>query len=185
MRAPFAGVVDDVPAKVGEASSPGAPVVRLPQRLDGQNRGRRVGGLRQQHQARRQGPGEHFPTWGATDISSTVRTVSRIINPASRTFSIELRLNGPEAKRLRPNMVATVRIQKLQPAETPPCCPWDLVQRDEQKQLRVRGGAAGPEEGGRQAHHQKPALLYNGNVEVTSGLKPDDQVVSMGYQKPE
>ena len=179
VRAPFAGVVDDVPAKVGEASSPGAPVVRL---LSGST-GKIVADVSEAYASSIK-PGDkalvNIPDLGATDISSTVRTVSRIINPASRTFSVELRLNGAEAKRLRPNMVATVRIQNYS-QKNATVLPVDLVQRDEQNSYVYVVEQQGQKKVAAK-RIIKTGATYNGNVEVTSGLKPDDQVVSMGYQ---
>jgi len=179
VRAPFAGTVDDVPAKVGESSGPGSPVVRL---LSGSS-GKIVADVSEAY-ANSIKPGDKalvsIPDLGAEDLTSTVRTVSRIINPTSRTFTVELRLNGAEAKQLRPNMVATVRIQNYD-RQNATVLPVDLVQRDEQNSYVYV-----VEQKGQQKIAAKRVIktgaTYNGKVEVTNGLKTDDQVVSAGYQ---
>lgn len=179
VRAPFAGTVDDVPAKVGESSGPGSPVVRL---VSGSS-GKIVADVSEAY-ANSIKPGDKalvsIPDMGEENVSATVRTVSSIINPTSRTFTIELRLNSSAAVKLRPNMVATVRIQNYN-RQNATVLPVDLVQRDEQNSYVYV-----VENKGQQKVAAKRVIetgaTYNGKVEVTQGLKADDQVVSAGYQ---
>jgi RND family efflux transporter MFP subunit len=177
--APFSGTVDDVPAKVGEMGSPGVPVVRL---VSGSG-GKIVADVSEAYASRIKAGDQALvtiPDLGNEEITSTVRTVSRTINPTSRTFAVELRVLGSKAAQLRPNMVATVRIQNYA-QNNATVLPVDLVQKDEQNSYVLV-----VEQKGNQKVAAKRIIqtgnTYNGKVEVTSGLKPNDQVISAGYQ---
>ncbi|MCR5887773.1 efflux RND transporter periplasmic adaptor subunit [Hymenobacter sp. J193] len=177
--APFGGTVDEVPAKVGEMGNPGVPVVRL---LSGGG-GKLIADVSENYANKIKAGDKALVTLsdlGATDIPSTVRTVSRIINPASRTFTIELRVNGPVAQQLRPNMVATVRIQNYNKNSTT-VLPVDLVQRDEENSYVF----VVADKGGKKVAAKRvvqTGATYNGRTEITGGLSANDQVISAGYQ---
>lgn len=179
VRAPFAGTVDDVPAKVGELASPGVPIVRI---LSG-SAGKIVADISEAY-ANNIKAGDKalvsVPDLGKQNMPSTVRTVSRIINPTSRTFTVELRLNGKEAAQLRPNMVASVRIQNYNRTNAT-VVPVDIVQRDEENSYVFV-----VEQKGNQKIAAKRVITtgatYNGKVEVTKGLAANDQVITAGYQ---
>jgi membrane fusion protein (multidrug efflux system) len=93
---------------------------------------------------------------------------------------VELRLKSAKAADLRPNMVATVRIQNYAAAAAT-VIPVDLVQHDEQNSYVYIVG----QEGGKSVAKKriiKTGNTYNGKVEVTSGLTAADQIISAGYQ---
>ncbi|UOQ73732.1 efflux RND transporter periplasmic adaptor subunit [Hymenobacter cellulosilyticus] len=176
--APFSGVVDDVPAKVGENGGPGVPVVRL---LSGSG-GKIIADVSEAY-ANQIKVGDKalisVADLGGEDIPASVRVVSRTINPASRTFSVEFRLNKAVPE-LRPNMVATVRIQNYTRANAT-VLPVDLVQKDEQNSYVF----VVEQKGGQKIAAKrviKTGATYNGKIEVTQGLTTNDQVISAGYQ---
>lgn len=178
--APFSGVVDDVPAKVGEMGNPGVPVVRL---LSGGGSGKLVADVSENYVSSIKAGDKALVTindLGISDVPATVRTVSRTISPVSRTFPVELRLTGPAAQQLRPNMVATVRIQNYSKASAT-VIPVDLVQKDEENSYVF----VVEDKGGKKVVAKRvvqTGQTYNGKVEITSGLKANDQVISAGYQ---
>jgi membrane fusion protein (multidrug efflux system) len=177
--APFSGTADEVLPKLGEVVAPGSPVVRLTSGAGGKI-------LADVSEAYGNGikAGDKalvtIPDLGGEETSATVRVVSRTINATSRTFTVELRMNGAKAADLRPNMVATVRILNYnRPNAT--VIPVDLVQKDELNSYVYVIG----EEGGKTVAKKriiKTGNTYNGKVEVTSGLSTNDQVISAGYQ---
>ena len=177
--APYAGVVDDVMLKLGETVSPGAAVVQL-----NSGQGGKVLAEISEAYAGSIKAGDKalvtLPDLGGEELVSTVRTVSRTISAASRTFTAELRLPGNQAARLRPNMVATVRIQNYGSSNAT-VLPVDLIQHDEENAyvLVVARQAGKPVAAKRVI---KTGQTYNGKQEVTSGLKPGDEVISAGYQ---
>ncbi|UYZ61890.1 efflux RND transporter periplasmic adaptor subunit [Hymenobacter weizhouensis] len=177
--APFAGTVDEVLPKLGEAVAPGAPVARL---VSGSG-GKIVADVSEAYAGRIK-PGDRalvsIPDLGREDLPATVRAVSSTIDPASRTFDVELRLSGSQAARLQPNMVATVRIQNYnRPNAT--VLPVDLVQKDEQNSYVLVVSQKGSQKVAAKRVIQT-GTVYNGKVEVTNGLQPGDQVISSGYQ---
>ncbi|WP_201984487.1 efflux RND transporter periplasmic adaptor subunit [Hymenobacter rubidus] len=177
--APFSGTVDEVLPKLGEITAPGAPVVRLTSGTGGKILADVSEAYGNSIKA-----GDNavvtIPDLGGEEIPATVRVVSRSINATSRTFTVELRLKGAKAADLRPNMVATVRIQNYAAAAAT-VIPVDLVQHDEENSYVYVVG----QEGGKAVAKKriiKTGNTYNGKVEVTSGLTAEDKVISAGYQ---
>jgi membrane fusion protein (multidrug efflux system) len=177
--APYAGVVDNVLPKLGETVAPGAPVVQL---NSGQG-GKVLADVSEAYAGSIKAGDKalvSLPDLGNEEVASTVRTVSRTISATSRTFTVELRLPSDKANRLRPNMVATVRIQNYGHANAT-VLPVDLVQHDEENAyVLVVGREAGKPVA--QKRVIKTGQTYNGKQEVISGLKPGDEVISAGYQ---
>lgn len=177
--APFAGTVEEVLPKLGEVTAPGAPVVRLASGSGGKIL---VDVSEAYGSSIKQGDKAvvTIPDLGGEELPATVRVVTRTINATSRTFTVELSLANGRAADLRPNMVATVRIQNYA-RQNATVIPVDLVQKDEQNSYVYVVGEAGGK-----AVAQKRIVqtgnTYNGKVEITSGLKNDDQVISGGYQ---
>ena len=177
--APFSGTVDEVLPKQGEVTAPGAPVVRL----TGGSGGKILADISEAYATRIKAGDKalvSIPDLGQEDIPATVRTVSRTINQTSRTFTAELRLSGSQAARLSPNMVATVRIQNYD-RQNATVLPVDLVQKDEQNSYVL----VVEQKDGRKVAAKRviqTGNTYNGRVEITQGLKPNDQVISAGYQ---
>jgi membrane fusion protein (multidrug efflux system) len=177
--APYAGVVDNVLPKLGETVAPGAPVVQL---NSGQG-GKVLADVSEAYAGSIKAGDKalvSLPDLGNEEVASTVRTVSRTISATSRTFTVELRLPSDKANRLRPNMVATVRIQNYGHTNAT-VLPVDLVQHDEENAyVLVVGREAGKPVA--QKRVIKTGQTYNGKQEVISGLKPGDEVISAGYQ---
>jgi len=178
--APFSGTVDDVLPKLGETVAPGTPVVKL---LSGGSTGKIVVDVSEAYASRIKVGDKALvtiPDLGGEDLPATVRVVTRTINPTSRTFTTELRLNSAKASQLRPNMVANVRIQNYN-QQSATVLPVDLVQKDEQNSYVL----VVDDKSGRKVAAKriiKVGNTYNGKVEVTSGLQSGDQVISAGYQ---
>jgi membrane fusion protein (multidrug efflux system) len=177
--APFSGTVDEVLPKLGEITAPGAPVVRL---TSGSG-GKILADVSEAYgNSIKAGDNAvvNIPDLGGEEIPATVRVVSRSINATSRTFTVELRLKGGKAADLRPNMVATVRIQNYNAANAT-VIPVDIVQHDEENSYVY----VVAQEGGKTVAQKrviKTGNTYNGKVEVTSGLTANDQIISAGYQ---
>ncbi|GAB3635361.1 efflux RND transporter periplasmic adaptor subunit [Hymenobacter arcticus] len=177
--APYAGVVDNVLPKLGETVSPGMPVVQL---NSGQG-GKVLADVSEAYAGSIKAGDKalvSLPDLGNEQIESTVRTVSRTISATSRTFTVELRLPSTQASKLRPNMVATVRIQNYGSSNAT-VLPVDLVQHDEENAYVLVVNR----NGGKTVAAKriiKTGQTYNGKQEITSGLKPGDEVISAGYQ---
>jgi membrane fusion protein (multidrug efflux system) len=177
--APYSGVVDNVLPKLGETVAPGAPVVQL---NSGQG-GKVLADVSEAYAGSIKAGDKalvSLPDLGNEEIPSTVRTVSRTISATSRTFTVELRLPNNQAGKLRPNMVATVRIQNYGQSNAT-VLPVDLIQHDEENAYVLVVNR----DGGKATAAKrviKTGQTYNGKQEITSGLKPGDEVISAGYQ---
>ena len=177
--APFAGSVDDVMPKLGETVAPGSPVVRLNSGTGGKILAdvseAYIGSIKTGDKAM-----VTIPDLGGEEIVSIVRSVGRTINATGRTFTVELRLPADKAAQLRPNMIATARVQNYSRPNTT-VLPVDVVQKDEQNSyVYVVSQEAGKPVAKKRII--KIGNTYNGKVEVTSGLQKNDEVISAGYQ---
>lgn len=106
IKAPIAGVVDQVMAKIGENIAPGMPAVRIVN----MDRLKLVAKVSEAYiNTITNGDSVHVIL---PDLTTTIRTkvtfTSRTIDPLSRTFTIEAKL--PSSRNLRPNMTAIVKV---------------------------------------------------------------------------
>ena len=177
VKAPFAGTVDEVYPKLGEAAAPGTPIARLVS-----STGAKVLADVSEAYATKLNAGDKALVKidglaGNEEAPATVRTVGRVINPSSRTFTVELRLNDQRlARDLRPNMVAVVRVQGYT-KKAAVTVPVDVVRHDEKDAFVfvVDGGKA-------TKRIVKTGASYGGQTEIVSGLNPGDDVITGGYQ---
>lgn len=178
IKAPISGVVDEVIPNAGEAVSPGIGIIRVVN-LQG---GKIVAEVSEANQDKvREGNQAvvYFPDL-KKEVETTVEVVSSFIDPTSRTFTVELRLNNGQDITLRPNMVAVVRIQDYQ-NEGVLTLPVNLVQKDEKSAYVY----VAQKQGNQYIATRKEVetgLSYGGNIEVLGGLSAGDMVITAGYQ---
>lgn len=110
--------------------------------------------------------------------NSTVKLSSQIINPNSRTFTIEAAIPGGT---VRPNSMAAVRIKDYS-APNAVVIPVNLVQTDDKgKYVYV----VEKDSKGRSVAIKKPVVVgeaYGDKIEIKSGLQAGMQLISEGYQ---
>ena len=111
-------------------------------------------------------------------VNATVSVVSKIIDPATRTFYIEAKV--PSSSNLKPNQVAKVHIKDYgnQNAIT---IPMSTLQNDETGKYVMLAA----KEGNKLVAHKRTVTvgeLYNDRLEVKSGLQPGDQLITEGFQ---
>jgi membrane fusion protein, multidrug efflux system len=111
-------------------------------------------------------------------FTSTVKLVSQVINPGTRTFEIEASIPGGG---VRPNAVAIVRIKDYS-APNALVIPVNLVQTDDKgKYVYV----VEKDSKGRSVASKKPVLIgesYGDKVEVKGGLQTGMILITQGYQ---
>ncbi len=177
ITAPFAGTVDEVFPKLGEAAAPGVPIARLVSAS-----GAKVLADVSEAYASKLKAGDKALVKIAginndQEVPATVRVANGVINPASRTFTVELKLNDQrQALGLRPNMVAVVRVQDYS-KKGATTVPVDVVRRDEKDTfvfVSVDGKAT--------KRVVKTGATYGGQTEITGGLSVGDDVITGGYQ---
>lgn len=180
LRSPINGTVDDVTIRSGEAASPmgntGIRVVNYAKTKVVANVSEAYAG-----QINRGDQVEvHFPDIDKT-IKTTVRVSGKAIDPNSRTFLVELGLNGKDIQGLQPNMIGVIKINDYTNASVI-TLPVNAVQKDEKDNSFVYIA----EQQGKKYIARKRAvrtgLTYQGNIEILSGLNGGEQVITAGYQ---
>lgn len=170
---PISGTVDAVDIKLGQAIAPGIPAVRV---INFSNL--KVKAEIAESYASKVKKGSevivYFPDVQDSLITK-VNFVSRSISPMTRTFSVEVLLDGK--KEYHPNMVARLNINDYQ-SETPVIAiPVRTIQRDENGANYVYV-----------AQGNKPVKRivtmgkqYGGKAEIKDGLKEGDLLMTLGY----
>lgn len=111
-------------------------------------------------------------------VSATVTVVSRIIDPATRTFYIEAKV--PSNSNLKPNQVAKVHIKDYSNASAI-TIPMSTLQNDETGKYVMLA----VKEGDKLVARKRTVTvgeLYDDKLEVRSGLQPGDQLITEGFQ---
>ena len=116
------------------------------------------------------------------DLNKTVRSKVSVkgsmIDPSSRSFYIEAKI--PSSADFRPNQIAMVRIQDYS-ANNAITIPMNTLQNDETGKYVM---VAVNESGKLLARKRKIEVgeLYGNNLEVKGGLKPNDALITEGFQ---
>ncbi|MBA3970641.1 MAG: efflux RND transporter periplasmic adaptor subunit [Bacteroidetes bacterium] len=170
---PINRTVDAVDVKLGQMTAPGMPAIRV---INYSNL--KVKADVSETYASKVKKGNeviiYFPD--ANDsITTKVNFVSRAINNASRTFTVEVLLDNKTE--YHPNMVTRLKINDYQSPEPEIMIPVRAIQKDESKALFVFVA---------DGNKAKKILIsigkeYNGKAEVLTGLKDGDKLITLGY----
>lgn len=177
-RAPFSGTIEEVMVRVGEAASPGAPLVRLVSLQDMYIKAdvseSFVGAFKKGDKVE-----VYFPSLQKT-FESSVTAVGNVINPANRTFTLEARLPDNN-ELLRPNLLAVLKVKDFE-QKNGIVVPTHLIQRDRkgefvyvvENQDKLKMVAK---------KHIETGLSYNNETLVTAGLQPEDVLINEGFRE--
>lgn len=177
IHAPTSGTVDNVILNQGEAISPGIPlclIVNLSKlKIKGEVTEAYASKVNKGDQVK-----VYFPDT-EKDITTTINYVSKSINPVSRTFSVEsIPLKGD----YRANQIAVMKIIDYQNPKAI-VIPVNLIQSSQEGDYVLVAEKTGT---GDQATIKKALIKqgqnYSGFVEIMSGLKAGDLIVSTGFQ---
>jgi membrane fusion protein, multidrug efflux system len=118
------------------------------------------------------------PETGKAPYETTISTVGGAIDPVTRSFMAEAKL--PSDPLLKPNQTATIKILDYQ-AKAAITVPVNIVQSDEKgKYVYVM------ERSGDKMVARKKVVhvgeVYNGFIEIKSGLTGGDVIITEGYQ---
>ncbi len=119
-----------------------------------------------------------FPELNNRVIQSKATVAGKLIDPTTRSFYVEGKL--PADKDLRPNQTAIVKIQDYTKASAI-TVPLNVVQSDEKGKYVFVVVTAGPKTVA-QRRIVNVGESYAGMIEITSGLKAGEQIVTEGYQ---
>jgi membrane fusion protein (multidrug efflux system) len=177
---PISGVADEVNVKVGEIFNGGTPATPQIKLVNG-NSLKIVTEVPENYVSRiRKGDNVEVivPESGKPAFKSTVSLVGTSINPNTRSFTTEAKL--PSDPGLKPNQLATMRIQDYQSKATI-TVPVNVVQTDEKgKYVYVMEKSAD-----KMVARKKPVDIgesFAGIVEIKNGLSGGEQLITEGYQ---
>jgi membrane fusion protein, multidrug efflux system len=170
---PISGTVDAVDIKLGQAVAPGIPAIRV---INFSNLKVKAD-VAESYASKIKKGSEVIVRFPDTNDSvvSKVNFVSRAINNSSRTFNIEVLLDN--SKEYHPNMVARLSINDYQSSQPIITIPVRTIQKDENNDSYVYVAT------GDKAKKQivKLGKEYKGMVEIISGLKEGDKLITLGY----
>jgi RND family efflux transporter MFP subunit len=175
--APTSGTVDMVMLKQGQAISPGVPLCNILNLSE-----LKIVGAVTEAYASKVKQGDlvqvYFPDTDK-EISTKVSYVSKSINQASRTFTIECLLSDGDYKANQIAVMKIVDYQNLQAITIP----VNFIQTGQDGDYVLIADKTGV---GQEATVRKVAIEqgqnYNGNVEIRSGLKEGDMLIATGFQ---
>ncbi len=111
IRAPFNGIVDNISMKEGELSVPGYGILHLVN-LNKMKILAEVSETYLPNVTKGKVIEISVPTYPDLKLKVPVHRTGNVVNPANRTFEIEVRIGNPDYK-LKPNMIAVLKINDL------------------------------------------------------------------------
>lgn len=177
--APINGTVDLVYLKTGQAISPGIPLCNIINLSDLKV----VGNVTEAYAAKVRKGDEvvvFFPDL-KKEISTRVSYVSKTIDPTTRTFIVECSLPSDGGRDYRANMIAVMKIIDYQNPKAI-VVPVNLIQTGEDGEFVIVAEKTGDKQATAKKAMVKQGSNYNGMVEISSGLKKGDFVISTGFQ---
>jgi len=178
IRAPFSGSVDQIPAKEGEIAQPGTPLIRIVNPNDVYIKAdiseRFIGKFKKGDRTE-----IYFPTQDRK-ITSTVSSVSHVINNENRTFEIEIYVPAVDFV-LKPNQVTVLRLTDYV-NENAFTIPTRLIQKDDKGTFVY---IVEEEEGKAVARkvHISAGISYDSETEIIKGLNKDHRIVDKGFRE--
>ena len=180
IKAPISGIVDEFNPKVGEAVGPGSPLPVA--RIVNPNGLKVVADIPEAHAGKLHKGVEaivSLPDIGK-EYPATVSAISQVINTSNRSFPVEIKIKNQVNAPIRPNMVAVIKVREYNNPKAM-VVPVNVIQKDESGSYVY---VVEKEGNGTVVKRRKVTLgqTYAGNTEITSGLNPNDQVVTAGQQ---
>ena len=174
IRAPFAGVIDEVYIKEGQMLAPGMPAFRLVNTNDL----KLVAAVSESYVSKVKVNQEAivtFPDLNNKEIKSRVKVVGDVIDPTNRTFQVDLDLKQ-DKNMLKSNMISYIKIKDYSNPSVI-VIPVNLIQRNNGKDyVYVVEGAISAK------RFITVGQYYENSVEVLDGLKEGDKLITIGYQ---
>ncbi len=176
IKSPINGTIDEVMLRIGQATAPGAPGIRIVN----------MGTLKAKAEVAEAYAGRikegnevkiSFPDT-KKEIIARVTYSGKVINAMNRSFTVEASLDGNQD--LHPNMLAVLKIADYR-NDSAIIVPINTVQNSEEGQYVMVAKQEGKKITA-ERRQVKQGLSYNGNVEILSGLNAGDKVITTGYQ---
>ena len=172
IKSPINGTIDAMDMKVGQAVAPGMSGIRVINTTNLKAKAQVA-----ETYAGRVGQGDEvklvFPDV-QDSLNTKINFASKTIDPASRSFEIQIKL--PSNKKYRPNMLAVLKIVDYQNPKAL-VIPVAAIQKSENGDFVYIA-----ENGTAKKVSVKSGKTYQGKVEILSGLKAGDKVITVGVQ---
>ncbi len=184
IRAPFDGLIDNIYQKEGELGAPGFRILELVNLsklkivaevsetyLPSISKGKIVGVT--------------VPTYADMKLNVPIYRTGNVINPANRTFTVEVRLDNTNNK-LKPNMFALLKINDLT-IDSAMIVPSNIIKKDI---IKTAGGnfkeflfiaAEKDNKSIAKKVYVVTGQTYNNESVIKSGLAPGQKVIVEGY----
>ena len=173
--APFSGVVDQVSIREGEVAAPNTPAIRIVSPTGFKVRAEIAENYMSVIQVDKNVLVE-LPNY-KDKIPSKVATVSRVIDPAHRTFQVEVSLPDSISESVKANMVTYINVEDYRNA-TAVVVPINAVQFTDDGSDYVFVA----ENGKAVMRPIKIGKTYNSEAEVLSGLGVGDKIIVTGHR---
>jgi membrane fusion protein (multidrug efflux system) len=181
VTAPTSGVIDQLNLRVGEMLSPMQNAQNPQIRIVNTGNLKAVAGVPENYLGKVNVGSRveiSLPEENNRKLSATVNVVQKVIDPNTRSFNIEAKI--PSDANLKPNQIAQIRILDYSAKEAI-TVPLNVIQSDEKgKYVYVL------EKTGNKSVARKRTVItgesYGDKMEVRSGLKPGDLLITEGYQ---
>jgi membrane fusion protein (multidrug efflux system) len=176
IKSPIEGTVDEVYLKVGQATAPGAPGIRV---LNLKSL-KAVAEVAETYASKVKTGNDvtvRFPDLNR-DFESKISYSAKNINPLNRTFNVEVALNSDDD--FHPNMLAILKIADYK-KESALIVPVNVVQNSENGQYVMLGVM---KDGKWQSEKRavKVGQSYGDHTEILEGLSSGDKVIVTGFQ---
>ncbi len=177
IRAPFDGTVDKINFKVGEMASPGGRLIEFvnlnKMKIKSEASERLLPVIQKGSPV-----SISFPTYPEKHITAPIYRTSNIINPANRTFGLEIKIDNTQQE-LKPNMLAHLKVNDLH-IENALQVPSIIIKNDfDQSFVYV------VENRGKHnvaiKKYVETGVSYNDQTQITKGLSVGDRVILEGY----
>ena len=177
IKSPINGTVDETMIKVGQTVMPGMAAIRVVNLSE-----LKVKGEVAESFINRVKKGDdvilNFPDMGK-EIETNIDYSGSRIDPLNRTFNVEVRLNEKMGS-FHPNMIVVMKIVDYKNPKAF-VVPVGAVQKSADGEFVYVAQKNGNKFTATRKS-VKTGMIYNGYVEVTSGLEEGDQVITVGYQ---
>ncbi len=174
IKAPFSGTIDAIPARVGEMTAPGSPLIRIVKLQDVYIQAdiseKYISSFKKGDKV-----DVYFPSENK-NVSTTLASVSQVINSMNRTFSIEVNMPSVNFP-VKPNQVVVLKLTDYT-NDAAKLVPTRIIQNDNIGHFVfiVENDAA-------KKAHVTIGKSYNNQTEVLEGLALNTLVAKDGYRE--
>jgi RND family efflux transporter MFP subunit len=177
IRAPFAGIVDDIPVKEGELASPGMPLVHLVNldevRVSAQVSEAFMSDVRLGDKVELS-----FSSFPDLRLEAPVSRIGEVINSQTRTFTVEVRLDNPGGK-LKPNMLTSLRMKDFEEPEAL-VVPSIVIREDFNGTFLYLASGEGESYKAEKKYVERGMTVQDRTM-ITDGVEPGDRVIIKGF----